>query len=584
MHNILTVEPEAFEFDGTSGAEAEFEDNFSAEVADQGTDGRIIDLTAKADRGKRSGTRDPKKVHALVLHQMACCFQRKDPLNNYLKTGAHFAILSDGRILQLHPVSAMIWASNCLSPRSVAVEFAGNFPSTSGRWWFDCEKDPRTGDYKAKGNATCCEYLRTHKRDQKGCDYLQSQRNQVTAAQIEAGRYLVRYLIRTMGLKTIVAHRQSSATRENDPGPDIWYHVGQWAVDNLGLNDGGPGFKCGSGNSIPDAWRTWGHGKPEREYGPGTRDEFEADWLAGPRAEFNVLGFEPEGFEFEAGKADDILAGGAFSGLTRSEQKALAITSTLETGQRGGFNGLSGNFDGMGISFGLVNWNIGSGSLQPLLRDFAREFPRRWSTAFGPDADRFLSLILPRQDAARKSQLEFAKLEMNVLRNGKWQVKQPWVTYFRRLAEDAEFQRIQVRYARILLNRANYFCDYFAFRTERAFCFMFDAVASHGMWWLTKKNSASVQVRRQLLRAKLASLNARLGAANVSERHKLEAIAETLRDTSLGKWAERVYARKMWFLTGQHLRQRELAGLEPTDIPYSISSGSATPPQPSKTR
>src|SRR4029079_913327 len=61
-----------------------------------------------------------------------------------------------------------------------------------------------------------------------------------------------------MGLKTILAHRQSSGTRDNDPGPDIWFHVGQWAVDNLGLKDGGPGFKVGSGNPILDDWRQWG--------------------------------------------------------------------------------------------------------------------------------------------------------------------------------------------------------------------------------------------------------------------------------------------------------------------------------------
>src|SRR5215475_1361322 len=51
---------------------------------------RIIDLTAKADRTKRKGTRALKSVNALVLHQMACCASRKDPLNSYLKVGAHF--------------------------------------------------------------------------------------------------------------------------------------------------------------------------------------------------------------------------------------------------------------------------------------------------------------------------------------------------------------------------------------------------------------------------------------------------------------------------------------------------------------
>ena len=194
-------------------------------------DPRIIDLTSRADKSKRIRMRDPKKVYALVLHQMACCFKVRDPLTRFLKMAPHFAILPDGRILQLHPILALTGASNGFNPGSVAVEFAGNFPDVRGRWWHGAENGM----------------------------------NQVTPAQIEAGRYLVQYLIRAMGLRQILAHRQSSGTRDNDPGPDIWFHVGQWAIDNLGLQDGGPGFKVGTGNAIPDLWRKWGQAKPQPE-------------------------------------------------------------------------------------------------------------------------------------------------------------------------------------------------------------------------------------------------------------------------------------------------------------------------------
>lgn len=191
----------------------------------------IIDLTDKADKSNRHGMRPAAQVKALVLHQMACCRNRRNALTDYLKIGSHFAIMADGRILQLHPELAMVWASNGFNHGSVAVEFAGNFPNTKGKWW---------------------------QGDKYG-------RDQVTPAQLEAGRRLVRYLVAKIGLKTILAHRQSSASRENDPGPDIWYHVGQWAVDTLKLSDGGSGFKVGDGNAIPDLWRTWGHSAPVKE-------------------------------------------------------------------------------------------------------------------------------------------------------------------------------------------------------------------------------------------------------------------------------------------------------------------------------
>jgi peptidoglycan hydrolase-like protein with peptidoglycan-binding domain len=184
---------------------------------------RIIDLTAKAEKSLRKGKRDPKTVTALVLHQMACCAHRKDPLNSYLKINSHYSILRDGRILQMHPDSAVLWASHGFNNKSVAVEFAGNFPSTKGTWW--------QGDKYGK--------------------------NTVTKAQVEAGRSLIQHLMKTIGIKHVLTHRQSSDSRTNDPGPDIWFHVGQWAVDKLGIGDGGPGFKIHSGSPIPDAWRKW---------------------------------------------------------------------------------------------------------------------------------------------------------------------------------------------------------------------------------------------------------------------------------------------------------------------------------------
>ena len=210
--------------------------------AKQAPAANVIDLTAKADPKVRKGLRDPVKVDTLVLHQMACCVRRKDPLRSYLSIASHFVILADGRILQLHPINRNVWASHGFNGTSVAVEFAGNFPDTRGKWW--------------RGE--------TFGRDRP------------TVAQFEAGRALVLHLKNTMGLRRVVTHRQSYGTKENDPGPDIWREVGQWAVDRLGLSDGGPGYKIGKGSPIPASWR-----KPQVH----SMQEFEAD-------EFEVLSWE----------------------------------------------------------------------------------------------------------------------------------------------------------------------------------------------------------------------------------------------------------------------------------------------------
>ena len=106
----------------------------------------------------------------------------------------------------------MIWHGNCLSPGSVAVEFEGNFPNIKGGWWIN--KEAKVPD-----------------------------KDKPTQAQLESGKFLTSYLKTVLNTTHILAHRQGSDSRENDPGPDVWYNVGQWAIDKLGLTDGGATFQ-----------------------------------------------------------------------------------------------------------------------------------------------------------------------------------------------------------------------------------------------------------------------------------------------------------------------------------------------------
>jgi N-acetyl-anhydromuramyl-L-alanine amidase AmpD len=178
---------------------------------------RIVDLTRESPKSKRHER--ACKIDAVVLHQTG--FSRGLDPQRYLKVTAHFVVLADGTVLQLHPVTARLSASDGFNCKSVSVEFVGNFPSISGKWW-------RPHEYGA---------------------------NEVTPEQIEAGRALLRAL-EGIGVRNVFAHRQSSSSRGNDPGPDLWRGVGQWAIDKLGFSDGGRGYAIDDGNPIPDEWRT----------------------------------------------------------------------------------------------------------------------------------------------------------------------------------------------------------------------------------------------------------------------------------------------------------------------------------------
>ncbi len=175
---------------------------------------------------KRNAAASPRKqavVDSIVLHHMA--YNIGNDLKDYRKVGAHYAVMADGQVGQLYDDLDFLNASNGFNPRSVAIEFAGNFPTLSYHWWKDKKRTIPDRCY-------------------------------LTPAQIRAGRCLLATLkARLPGIRYVYAHRQSSGSRENDPGPDVWFNIGQWAIDNLNLTDRLPRTHIGSGQPIPDSWR-----------------------------------------------------------------------------------------------------------------------------------------------------------------------------------------------------------------------------------------------------------------------------------------------------------------------------------------
>jgi hypothetical protein len=80
--------------------------------------------------------------------------------------------------------------------------------------------------------------------------------------------------------------------------------------------------------------------------------------------------------------------------LQRGSLKALAwrtlsLTGSFETGadEPHNFAGLAGNFDGQGLSFGAIQWNIGQQTLPELLIEINRQQAAVVQSAFGPRYD-----------------------------------------------------------------------------------------------------------------------------------------------------------------------------------------------------
>jgi hypothetical protein len=199
----------------------------------------ILNLMNVSPPEKRKGSRVP---WAIVLHQMS--FSRGNDPYDYKKVTAHYIITPDGTIAQLHPITAYLYAADGFNEGGISIEFAGNFPTKSQ------STNPKNF------------YHPDDWVDKEGVKHEGMGMDQLTPSQIMAGRWLVEHLYDNVlpeigsDLTVILAHRQSGEQRQNDPGPDVWANVGQWAVDELGLSDGGPGFAVGGGNPIPDTWRS----------------------------------------------------------------------------------------------------------------------------------------------------------------------------------------------------------------------------------------------------------------------------------------------------------------------------------------
>jgi hypothetical protein len=192
-------------------------------------DNFLFDQTAvsKTGGGRVNLSKTPRplsNINGLCLHQtgLPSAAAGNDP-DKFRGVRTHFVITPDGSCILNHNPEVYCNASNRLNKFTVAVEFVGNFRSERNKWW---------------------------KGDSVGRDHM-------TDEQVMAGRWLVLYCRDFINIKNVYCHRQSSKGK-NCCGPDVWYHVGQWAVDVLKLGDGGTNYHIpDEGAAIPAAWRTW---------------------------------------------------------------------------------------------------------------------------------------------------------------------------------------------------------------------------------------------------------------------------------------------------------------------------------------
>jgi N-acetylmuramoyl-L-alanine amidase len=195
----------------------------------------LLDRRAQAGGNKDMGPRSWPDVKGWCLHQTACHLgASKDPARCD-NIGAHFVVYQDGRVFWLHDLDRRIIHGNGFNSQTIGIEIDGLFAGVEGDL------------------STVWDDQSTPQREQAMT---------LTPAQTTAVKQLIRWthaeIVRHGGQPTtIVAHRQASGDRRDDPGSKVWKEIAMPMLTEFRLSDGGPGFmlKDGQGGMpIPESW------------------------------------------------------------------------------------------------------------------------------------------------------------------------------------------------------------------------------------------------------------------------------------------------------------------------------------------
>lgn len=230
--------------------------------------------------------------------------------------------------------------------------------------------------------------------------------------------------------------------------------------------------------------------------------------------------------------------------------RSLALTGSFETGEPipECFAGLSGDFDGQGISFGALQWNLGQGSLQPLLRRALESHPDVMETSFGER----LGVIEQVLDVQSSEQLAWARSIQGPHRH---RLREPWRGAFRALGRTEEFQEIELEAAGRLHDAALDLCHDYGLRSERAVALMFDIKVQNG----SIPSWVESQIREEFRR--LEAQEEEEDAED--EEARLRIVANRRAEASNPRWVEDVRRRKLTIATGRgtvHGMHYDLAG------------------------
>jgi Putative peptidoglycan binding domain len=210
-------------------------------------------------------------------------------------------------------------------------------------------------------------------------------------------------------------------------------------------------------------------------------------------------------------------------------ERCLQVVASFEGTQ---FALIEGDFDGAGLTWGIIGFTLANGEISSLLGEINTRFPDLLSRAFGHDVGVLMQNLGP--DASAEQRMDFGKSISGPA--PKFRVAEPWRTGFAGLGSQREVQRLQVARARtqywtsIALRDATDL----GLTEELDLLLMFDVAVQNG--------GMRSKGRRDAARAKLNP--------GMSALDRRRVIAQVVADSITGRFKNDVLQRKMCIAEG----------------------------------
>ncbi|WP_088067493.1 hypothetical protein [Gottfriedia luciferensis] len=162
------------------------------------------------------------------------------------------------------------------------------------------------------------------------------------------------------------------------------------------------------------------------------------------------------------------------------KKMALEITSWYETSlpSSDGFGATSGNFDGAGLSFGALQENFGTNTLQPIMKNMITNHNDIVLKAFNGDMDSYNTFKDVMMNKSIKEQIAWGESISNP--NDKYQIVEPWKTYFRKIGKSKECINEQIKASKWYFEQTDKYYKTFGLWTKRGYALMFDIFVQSG--------------------------------------------------------------------------------------------------------